>query len=168
MEELLQVGGIANTHGIKGEVKVFPTTDDPGRFKNLSQVKLYTGNEYIDLEIESIKFFKQLVILKFKGIDDINVIEKYKGNSLWITREQAVTLEQDEYFIADMLGMAVLNKQGEQLGVLKEVLTSEANDVYVVSTKDQKELLLPAIKQCILQVNIEERWMKVHVMEGLK
>lgn len=167
MQELLQVGGIANTHGVKGEVKIFPTTDDPNRFKKLKQVKLFTGKEYLELEIENVKFFKQFVILKFKGIDDINQVEKYKGKSLWVTREQAVKLEKDEYFIADMIGMAVKDEQEQVIGTLKDVMETGANDVYVIAMQDGRELLLPAIKQCILQVDIEEQWMKVHVLEGL-
>ena len=99
MEQLLQVGVISSTHGIRGEVKVFPTTDDPNRFKKLKQVILDTGREQKDLEIEGVKFFKQFVILKFKGIDNINDIEKYKGKSLYVTREHAVKLKKDEYFI---------------------------------------------------------------------
>lgn len=167
LEDLLQVGGIANTHGIHGEVKVFPTTDDPERFCSLKQVKLDTGKGYIDLEIERVKFFKQFVILKFKGIDNINDIEKYKSKGLWITREQAVELEEDEYFIADLIGLRVLDEKPEELGTLKDVMETGANDVYVIQMTDGRELLLPAIKECILEVNMQERYMKVHVLEGL-
>lgn len=95
MEQLLQVGVISSTHGIRGEVKVFPTTDDPDRFRKLKQVILDTGREQKGLEIEGVKFFKQFVILKFKGIDNINDIEKYKGKSLYVTREHAVKLKKD-------------------------------------------------------------------------
>ena len=107
MEDMLQVGVITQTHGVRGEVKVFPTTDDVNRFKKLKQVILDTGKETMPLEIQSVKFFKQFVILKFKGIDNINDIEKYKRCSLYVTREHAVALEEDEYFIADMIGMEV-------------------------------------------------------------
>ena len=99
MEDMLQVGVITQTHGVRGEVKVFPTTDDVNRFKKLKQVILDTGKETMPLEIQSVKFFKQFVILKFKGIDNINDIEKYKRCSLYVTREHAVPLEEDEYFI---------------------------------------------------------------------
>ena len=97
MEKMLQVGVISSTHGIRGEVKVFPTTDDPARFKLLKKVTLDTGREQIPLEIQGVKFFKQFVIVKFKGIDNINDIEKYKGKSLLVNREDAVALEEDEY-----------------------------------------------------------------------
>ena len=102
MEDLLRVGVIANTHGVHGEVKVFPTTDDVNRFKKLKAVKLDTGKELIDLKVTGVKFFKNMAILKFEGIDNINDIEKYKGKDLLITREQAVPLKKDEYFICDL------------------------------------------------------------------
>lgn len=167
VEDLLQVGGIANTHGVRGEVKVFPTTDDPGRFTELKTVKLDTGKGYLDLEIEHVKFFKQFVILKFKGIDNINDIEKYKNRGLWITRDQAVELDEDEYFITDLIGLTVYNETQEEIGQVKDVIPTGANDVYVIEMKDGEELLLPAIKECILEVCMQERYMKVHVLDGL-
>ena len=105
MEQFLQVGVISSTHGLRGEVKVFPTTDDAARFHTLKNVVLDTGREKLDLEIQSVRFFKQFVIVKFKGIDNINDIEKYKGKSLFVTRENAVELEEDEYYIGDLIGM---------------------------------------------------------------
>ena len=99
----LQVGVITQTHGIKGEVKVFPTTDDAGRFKKLKEVIMDTGRERLQMEIEGVKFFKQYAILKFKGLDSINDIEKYKGAKLYVARDQAVRLKKDEYFVADRL-----------------------------------------------------------------
>ena len=118
MEERFQVGVISSTHGIKGEVKVFPTTDDVKRFKKNMELILDTGKEEILLSVESVKFFKQFVILKFKGIDNINDIEKYKSKSLYVTRKNAVKLKKDEYFIADLLGMNVFEDTGEPLGIL--------------------------------------------------
>jgi 16S rRNA processing protein RimM len=167
MEDLLQVGAITQPHGIKGEVKVFPTTDDVNRFKKLKKVILDTGKEKLELEIEGVKFFKQYVILKFKGIDNINDVEKYKGNKLLVTRENAVKLKKNEYFIADMIGMKVETEEDKEFGTLIDVLATGANDVYVVEMKNKKEVLIPAIKQCILDVDIEKRIMKVHIMKGL-
>ena len=167
MEQLLQVGVISSTHGIRGEVKVFPTTDDPDRFRKLKQVILDTGREQKSLEIEGVKFFKQFVILKFKDIDNINDIEKYKGKSLYVTREHAVKLKKDEYFIADMIGMDVFTEDGELFGALKDVMETGANDVYIIEMSDGKEVLVPAIKQCILDVDIENRKMVIHLLEGL-
>ena len=167
MEQRLQVGIISSTHGIKGEVKVFPTTDDVKRYKKLKEVYLDTGKELITLEIQAVKFFKQFAIVKFKGIDNINEVEIYKGKSLLIDREEAVALSKDEYYIADMIGLNVSTEEEEEFGTLKEVLETGANDVYVIETSKYGEILVPAIKQCILDVNIEEKSMKIHLMEGL-
>lgn len=167
MEQLLQVGVISSTHGIRGEVKVFPTTDDVKRFKKLKQVILDTGREQLPLEVEGVKFFKQFVILKFKGIDNINDIEKYKGKSLLVDREHAVKLRKDEYFIADMIGMDVFTEDEAFFGILKDVLETGANDVYIVEGKDGQEVLIPAIKQCILNVDVEKKKMVIHLLEGL-
>ncbi|SCP95448.1 16S rRNA processing protein RimM [Anaerobium acetethylicum] len=167
MEDLLQVGIISSTHGIRGEVKVYPTTDDVNRFKKLKKVILDTGKEKMELEIEGVKFFKQFAILKFKGIDNINDIEKYKGKSLLVTRTDAVKLEKDEYFVADIIGIAVFTDDGQEFGVLADVLETGANDVYVIETKDKKEVLVPAIKECVLEVDVAGRRMKIHLMEGL-
>ena len=167
MEELLQVGVITQTHGIRGEVKVFPTTDDAARFQELRQVLLDTGKETISLEIENVKFFKQFVILKFKGYDNINDVERYKRCPLLVERSDAVPLDEDEYFITDMIGMQVVTDQGEDFGVLKDVMATGANDVYVIDHPSAGEVLVPAIKECILEVDIPGRRMKLHVMDGL-
>lgn len=167
MEKLLQVGVITSTHGIRGEVKIFPTTDDPKRFKKLKQVILDTGKEKRDLEVESVKFFKQFVILKFKGIDNINEVERYKRCPLLVTRDHAVPLQEDEYFIADMIGMQVVTEDGAVFGTLKDVIETGANDVYIIESSEHGEVLVPAIKECILDINIEEQKMQIHLMDGL-
>lgn len=167
MENLLQVGIISSTHGIKGEVKVFPTTDDSKRFDKLKEVQLDTGKEYVPLQIQGVKYFKQFVILKFKDFDNINDIEKYKGKSLYVTRENAVRLKKNEFFVADLIGITVENEDGSFQGTLKDVMETGANDVYVVETADKKEVLLPAIKECILKVDFENNKMQVHILDGL-
>ena len=167
MEEILQVGVISSTHGIRGEVKVFPTTDDPGRFKKLKHVILDTGKEQKNLEITGVKFFKQFVILKFKGIDNINDIEKYKGKSLYVTRENAVRLKKDEYFIADLVDMQVFLEDGTPFGVLTDVMKTGATDVYCIQTQEHGEVLIPAIGECILDVDVEGQKMTIHLMPGL-
>lgn len=167
MEQQFQVGVISSTHGVRGEVKVFPTTDDVKRFKKLKHVLLDTGKEQLPLEVEQVKFFKQFAILKFKGIDNINDIEKYKGKSLLVDRKDAVKLKKDEYFIADMIGMHIFTEDGAEFGTLRDVLETGANDVYIIDTTDGKEVLVPAIKQCILNVDIEEQKMTIHLLEGL-
>ena len=167
MEELLQVGVITSTHGVRGEVKVFPTTDDPNRFKSLKHVLLDTGREKKSLEVQGVKFFKQFVILKFKGIDNINDIEMYKKRELWIPREEAQELEEDEYYIADLIGMDVVLEDGSKFGTLKDVMETGANDVYVVEDDKGEEILLPAIRECILDVDVEKNVMTIHLMKGL-
>lgn len=168
MEDLLQVGVITSTHGIRGEVKVFPTTDDVSRFKKLKNVILDNGKEHRDLEIESVKFFKNMVILKFKGIDNINDVEKYKKAPLFVTRENAVPLEEDEYFIADLIGLKVVSDEGEDLGIIDDVLQTGANDVYIIKKDNAEDLLVPAIHECIKNVDIEGGTMQVHLLAGLR
>ena len=167
MEDLLKVGVITTTHGVRGEVKVYPTTDEPERFLDLEYVLLDTGKELRRLDIKNVRFFKNLVILKFDGIDNINDIEKYKGRDLWIPREEAQELDEDEYYIADLLGMKVLLEDGSEFGTLKNVMETGANDVYIVDSVEHGEVLLPAIKECILDVYIETNTMTVHLMKGL-
>lgn len=167
MEDKFQVGIITSPHGVRGEVKVFPTTDDVRRFKRLKEVILDTGKEQILMEIESVKFFKNLAILKFKGFDNINDVEKFRQKSLYVTRENAVRLGRNEYFIADLMGLSVQNEAGETIGTLRDVMETGANDVYIIDMNDGRELLLPAIKQCVLEVNVEEEFIKIHIMDGL-
>lgn len=168
MEQFFQVGIISSTHGVRGEVKVFPTTDDVKRFKKNTEVLLETGKDVrIPLKITQVKFFKQFVILKFEGFDSINDIEKYKGRSLYVSRENAVSLNKDEYFIADLIGIKVFDEENAFIGELKEVYETGANDVYIISRDGREDLLIPAIKQCILNVDVQEGVMKVHLLEGL-
>lgn len=167
MDNMLRVGVITTTHGIRGEVKVYPTTDDVNRFKKLKDIILDTGKEHITLEIESVKFFKQFVILKFQGIDNINDIEQYKGKDLLVTRENAIELREGEYFIFDLIGSCVITDEGEELGELTEVLQTGANDVYVVTTNEKKEVLIPYTKECVLDVDIVKKQIQVHLIPGL-
>ena len=167
MEQFLRVGVISSTHGIRGEVKVYPTTDDPERFLDLDEVILDTGREHKILEIEGVKFFKNQVILKFKGYDNINDIEKYLKKDLLVDREHAVELGENENFIADLIDMEVVTDEDKALGTLTDVIETGANYVYAVKTPEGKEILLPAIRDCILDVNVDEKRMTVHVMEGL-
>ncbi len=167
MQEKFQVGAIASMHGVKGEVKVFPTTDEPEKFKSLEKVTLDTGKGEIDLEIQSARFFKNMVIVKFKGIDSLDDAEKYRGKTLWIDRKQAVPLEEDEYYQGDLIGLTVVSDTGEEIGKLTEVLETGANDVYEVTSPEGKKILFPAIRDCVKRVDLEAGTMTVHVMDGL-
>ena len=137
------------------------------RYKETRRSHPLAGKERLDLGGQGVKFFKQYVILKFKGIDNINDIEKYRKMPLLVSRENAVELEEDEYYIADIIGMDVYTEDGEKFGVLEDIMETGANDVYVVSTEEHTEVLLPAIHDCILDVDTENRKMTVHLMDGL-
>jgi 16S rRNA processing protein RimM len=167
MDDLLQVGVITSTHGLKGEVKVFPMTDDVNRFRTLKKVIYEEKNKREEFELEGVKFFKKNVIVKFKGLDTINDVEKMKGLALYVDRQNAVPLKKDEYFIADLIDLQIYDEKNQEIGVLKDVIETGANDVYVIVMNDGKELLLPAIKQCVLKVDIEEKKMMIHILEGL-
>ena len=170
MKDLYQVGSITQTHGIKGEVKVFPLTDDINRFKNMKNLLLDGGKEgFINLEVENVRPQKNLVILKFKGIDNINDIEKYKGRGLYVTKENRVELQSDEYFIADLIGCQVYldTDLDTVFGSITDVLETGANDVYEITTLENQIVLVPAIKDCILKVDIENNRVDIHLLEGL-
>ncbi len=182
MQNILRVGAVTTTHGLAGEVKVFPTTDDPARFRRLKSVLIEKkDNSFSELEVERVRFFKNLVIVKFRGLDRIEDVEGFRGCSLYVTRENAVKLEEGEYFIADLLGLQVYADRdwctGQEnqtadparflLGDLTDVLQTGANDVYEVTLEDGRQVLIPAIRQCILDVDLEKGTMLVHLLEGL-
>lgn len=167
MEDLLQIGALTKTHGVHGEVKVFPMTDDVARFKKLKAAIIDTGKEQVEVECESAKFFKQFAILKFKGFDTIESIEKYCGKGLFVTRENAVKLKKDEYFICDIIGLSVLDESDNRIGEVTDVITTGANDVYDIRLDDGRDFLLPAIKDCVLNVDMNERTIKIHILDGL-
>ena len=168
MEDMLRVGVISSTHGIRGEVKVYPTTDDIERFDRLKEVMLDTGKALIPLRITGVKYFRQFVILKFEGYDTIESIEKYKGRDLLVSRENAVPLAEGEFYICDIIGFPVVSTQEEELGVLEDVISTGANDVFVVRTPDGKELLLPYIDECIREISLDKKRITAFLMPGLR
>ena len=167
MEEYLRVGVISNTHGVRGEVKVYPTTDDVKRFDYLEEAVIDTGKEYIDVNVTSVKYFKNMVILKFEQFNNMDQVIPYKGMDLLVTRENAIPLEEGEHFIVDLVGCKVVTDDGEDFGELVDVLQTGANGVYVVKMNDGKEVLLPVIDECILEKDVENKVIKVHIMKGL-
>lgn len=167
MEQFLRVGVITSPHGIRGEVKVFPTTDDYTRFKKLKEVILQEKRSSRTVKIEQVKFFKNMVILKLEGISSMNEAELLRSADLLIPREQAVDLKPGEYFLCDLIGLQVKDEDGHLLGTLTEVIQTGANDVYVVRDENEKEVLIPNIKDCIIEVSLEENSMTVHLLEGL-
>ena len=167
MEDLLQVGAITSTHGVHGEVKVFPTTDDVKRFSKLKEVELETTSGTTTLHIKGVKYFKQFATLKIEEFDSINAVETIKGKKLYVTRKNAVKLQKDEYFIADLIGMKVVDNVLQLEGTLTDVIQTGANDVYDIALSDGRQFLLPAISDCILNVDMENRLISIHVLEGL-
>ena len=168
MDDLFRVGVIKETHGIRGEVKVFPTTDDMHRFSDLKEVLLIHQKKQMKMELESVRFFKNLVIIKFKGISDINGVEPFVKDELFVTRENAIPLGENEYYISDLIGLHVVTDYWLSLGNISDVLITGANDVYVVRNDNcENEILIPAIKQCILDVSLVKGEMLVHLLDGM-
>ena len=167
MEQYLRVGVITTTHGLRGEVKVFPTTDSKERFLELDEVVLRTSREETVLHIEKVRFFKQLVIVKFKEYNRIEEVENLKQAELYVSRDDAAPLEEGEYYIGDLIGMKVFTDDGEEFGEISDVMETGANDVYVIDTQKYGEVLIPAIKQCILEVDIQSERMTIHLLPGL-
>ncbi|MCD7708989.1 MAG: ribosome maturation factor RimM [Clostridiales bacterium] len=168
MNDLLQVGIITKAHGVRGEVRVYPTTDDPRRFLDLETVIVDNGKTQKTVEITSVKFVKNMVVLKLAGVENPDEAERLRQARLFVTREQAVPLGEDEYFIADLIDMSVVSDEGEELGTIADVLTTGANDVYVVKKEGANDLLLPAIGECVRNVDVPGRVMEVHLMPGLR
>lgn len=162
-----RVGVITSPHGLRGEVKVYPVTEDPSRFLKMKEVILKDGLIDVVLHIQKARLQKNMVILQFKEFQHINEVEPLRQKELYVTRDKAIPLLKDEYYVADLIGLDVFTKEGELLGKIKEVLPTGANDVYVVASSEG-EILIPAIKSCILEVNLEESNMIVHLMEGLR
>lgn len=167
MENLLRIGVITTTHGIRGEVKVFPTTDDPRRFDDCDEVILVTKKEQIPLHVERVKYFKNLVILKFKEFNDINEVETFRKCDIMVTRENAVPLEEGEFFICDIIGAEVVEEDGTRIGIVKDVMDTAANQVFVIRSDEGKELLFPSIPECIKKVDTENMQVVAYVMPGL-
>lgn len=168
LDDLLQIGTITSTHGIRGEVKVFPMTDDNKRFKKLKECFVEYKNEFIPMTCKSAKFFKNMVILGFEGYDNINDIEKYRQCKLYVDRAHAVKLQKDEFFVADLIGLSVITEDERQLGTLTEIIPTGANDVYVVTDIHKNELLLPAIKECIKKIDLDNHCVTVKLMKGME
>ncbi len=167
MLEYLIVGQLINTHGVKGELKSTVLTDDPQRFLKLSWVYIDKKGTLEKYKITSVKFFKQLVILKFDGVDSMEAAEKLKGFYLKVDRANAVKLPKDSFFIADIIGMQVYDENNELLGELRDVIQTGSNDVYIVKNDDGKEILIPALKSVVKKVSLEDRRISVILPKGL-
>lgn len=163
-----EIGKVVNTYGVKGEVKVIPTTFDVKRFELLDKLELFMDDEVSVFTIERVWYHKQFVIIKFKEIGDMTSAEKLKGRVIKVTEDKALPLGEDEYYINDLYGMEVKTCEGEYLGKIIEILFTGANDVYIVKEDEKKELLIPAIKKCINKVDVKNNEMTVTLLEGLR
>ncbi len=167
MEDYFKIGIITSSHGVRGEMKVFPTTDDTARFKKCKQVYIEEKSGLVLHDVESVRVSPDRVLLKLKGIDTPEEAIKLRQRGIFVDRKHAVKLSKDEYFIADLIGLSVIDEDGKELGEITDVLPTGANDVYQIKMPDGNEFLLPAIKECILEVDVEKGFMKVHVLDGL-
>lgn len=169
MQKYFEVGQIVNTFGIKGFLKVKPFTDENSRFEELKSVYIsQNGKSLYEVEIESVSYQKEMVLLKLKGIDDLTQAEKYKGAYLKIDRKDAKKLPKDTYFIADLIGLEVYTDEGELLGKVDDIFNTNANDVYVVKDEKGQQILLPATKEVIKQIDLENEKIIVHLTPGLR
>ncbi|HHW47113.1 MAG TPA: 16S rRNA processing protein RimM [Clostridiaceae bacterium] len=167
MEKYLRVGKIINTHGIKGELKILPLTDDPKRFDYLKKVFIDKGGIFESLNISHVKYFKNMVLVKFKEINDLNAAEAYKEQYILVDRENAVKLPEGRFFISDIVGCEVVEENGNKLGVVTDVLSTGSNDVYVVKNENSREILVPALKSVVKSVLINEKRITVSLPKGL-
>lgn len=167
MEEYLEIGQIVNTNGLKGTLKVKPLTDDITRFEDLETVYIQKAKELIEFKIQEVKYSKNMVLLKLEGIDNIEEAEKYRNFYIKINRKDAVELEEDSYFIVDIIGCEVYTESQELLGKVIDVFSTGSNDVYTVKNSEGKEILLPAIEDVIKDVDIKNKKIIIHLMEGL-
>lgn len=167
IQEYLEVGKIVNTHGIKGEIKVIPLTDDPQRFKKLKKVFIDKAGSIEKVSIEDVKFQKNTVILKLKGIDDLTTAETLKDLYLKVDRQDAIKLPKDSFFVCDLIGCEVFDEKGKSLGILKDILKTGSNDVYSVGRENEKEILIPALKSVVKEIIIEDKKIIVSLPKGL-
>ena len=167
MGDYLEIGQIVSTHGINGSVKVNPFTDDISRFDDLKKLYIETKKELLEVQIEKVSYHKNQVILKFKGINSIEEVNIYRNCYLKINREDAVKLPENSYFIVDLMDIDVYDDTNNYVGKIVDIFPTGSNDVYVVKKENGKELLLPAIKKVIKNVDIESKKMIVNLIKGL-
>lgn len=169
-QRMFNVGKLVNSHGIRGEVKIIPTTDFPEeRFAQKSELVLQqpNSNNSVSVTVERSRLHKNMYIIKFVQFDNINEVEKYKGWMLKVSEEQLDELDEDEYYYHEIIGCKVVTDEGEELGIIDEILSPGANDVWVVKPAKGKSILIPVIDDVVLTVDVQEKIVTVHIMEGL-
>ncbi len=167
MEEYFEIGQIVNTSGLKGVLKIKPFTDDIKKFSNLKTIYIKTKNGLTEFKIEQVRYVKNMVMLKLAGIDTVEEAEKYRNLYIKILRDQEEELEEGSYYVVDILGCKVNTDANQELGKIVDVFQTGSNDVYVVKDEQGKQILLPAIKQVIKNVDIKNKIITVHLLEGL-
>lgn len=167
MQEFLEIGQIVNTFGIKGFVKVNPFTDNINRFDDLKKVYIKNKSQKYELEIEEVKYHKNMVLIKFKGIDKVEDAENLRNSYILVNRKDEKPLNKGTYYIVDLLGLDVYTDKDELLGKLEDIYNTGSNDIYVVKNELGKQILLPAIKDVIKEINIEDKKIIVHIIDGL-
>ena len=167
MLKYLKVGQIVSTHGVKGEVKVYPMTDNIKRFDDLKYCYLEQNNEFVKIEVLGVKYVKQMVVLKLNNINDMNEAFKLKNMYIYVDRQNAVKLPEDSYFISDLIGINVFDTDGINLGNVSSVFSLESNDVYEIKDNNGRTFLIPAIKDVILSIDLENNKMTIKLLEGL-
>ncbi len=167
IEDMLRIGVVTTTHGIRGEVKVFPTTDQVSRFEKCDEVILVTKEGNLVLHVNRVKYFKDRVILGFREYDNINQVEGFQKCDLMVTRENALPLKEGEYYLCDVVGAGVVEEDGSPVGEVTDVIETGANHVFAVRMDSGKEVLLPVIPDCIKKVDTEAGVVTAHIMKGL-
>ena len=167
MQEFLEIGQIVNTFGIKGMVKIKPFTDDITRFDNLKKVYVETNKEKKQYQIEEVKYHKEMVLIKFKEVNKLEEAEMLRNSYLMVDRKNEPELEKGTYYIVDLLGIDVYSEEGKLLGKLEDIYNYGSSDIYVVKNELGKQLLLPAISDVIKEINLDEKRIVVHILEGL-
>lgn len=167
MEEYFEIGQIVNTSGLKGVIKVKPFTDDITKFNNLKTIYISIKKELKEFKIEQVRFNKNMVFLKLEGIDRVEEAENYRNLYLKIKRDKNEKLEENSYYVVDIIGCKVYTDLQEELGEVVDVFSTGSNDVYVVKDNLGKQILLPAIKDVIRNVDIQNKIIIVHLLEGL-
>ena len=167
MTKYLEIGQIVNTFGIKGMVKIKPFTDNIKRFDKLKKVYIENKNGRKEYEIEELKYHKEMVLIKFKGIEAPEDANLLRESYLMVNRADEEPLEEGTYYIVDMIGLEVETEEGEKLGNLVDIFNTGSNDIYVVKNELGKQILLPAIKDVIKKIDMEKRKMTVHLIPGL-
>lgn len=165
--QYITVGEIVNTQGIRGEVRVLPTTDFPERLLNTRKIRVWHRGQHQEYTIESSREHKQFIILKFTEIRDMTAAEKLKGGLLQVTREELTPLPKDSYYIFELVGLKVYDKDSKELGQVTEVIKTGANDVYIVKRPEGKDILIPALKSVIEKIDVPEGKIIVNLPEGL-